>query len=271
MTRAILLPVLALLLSGASDLEIAPDQEIEHIVKEGETLGGIANRAKVPRVLIAEANGLEPPYVIRAGQTLKIPRTRHHTVADGETGFGIAYTYGVPWNGIAVASGIDADAPIRPGQKLVIPTIVASPGAAAAPASSPSSSTKAAPAGRFAWPLSGTIRRGFTPRGQAGYHDGLDIQAPRGTAVRAAAAGRVIFAGDKDNYGKLVIVSHGDGWHSIYGYLGRITVKEGETLNRLERLGLVGSTGIAKGDELHFELRHDNTPVDPASELPEGP
>ena len=208
MKRALILPFLALLLSGASDLEIAPDQELEHVVKEGETLGGIAQRAKVPRILIAEANGLEAPYIVRIGQTLKIPRTRHHTVADGETGFGIAYTYGVPWNDIAVASGIDTGAPIRSGQRLVIPTIIAPP-VAATPAASPSAA--AASVTRFVWPLSGAIRRGFTARGQSNYHDGLDIQAPHGTAVRAAQAGQVVFAGDKDDYGNLVIVAHGNG------------------------------------------------------------
>ena len=264
--------------AAASDSPIAPEMETEHVVVAGETLGGIASRAKVPRVLIAEANGLAPPYVVRVGQRLKIPRTRHHTVEAGETGFGIAYTYGVPWKDISVASGIDPDAPVRTGQKLVIPTLLdkprpasaPSPAAAPAPASTPSTAA-AEPANRFIWPLQGFVRRGFTPRGQSNHHDGLDIRAPLGTAVRATAEGQVIFAGDKGEYGKLVIISHGDGWHSVYSYLSRITVKMGEHVNQGERIGLVGSTGLAKENELHFEMRHDNRPVDPRGELPEGP
>lgn len=270
---------------------ISPEMETEHIVQAGETLGGIASRAKVPRVLIAEANGLTPPYVVRVGQRLHIPRTRHHTVKADETGFGIAYNYGVQWKDIAVASGISPDAPISPGQKLVIPTVLEKPAARAdAATASGSASAKAtvkapaptsAPAkadagaatadSRFAWPVKGTVRRGFTPREQSGHHDGLDIQAPLGTAVRATAEGRVIFAGSKGNYGNLVILAHGDGLHSVYGYLSRITVKVGEQVNKGERIGLVGSTGIAKGNELHFEIRRGNKPVDPRGELPASP
>ena len=74
MRRAAFLGAAALLLVAASD-PAPPDQETEHVVKEGETLFGIANRARVPRVLIAEANGLKPPYLVRSGQKLKIPRT----------------------------------------------------------------------------------------------------------------------------------------------------------------------------------------------------
>lgn len=251
--------------------------ESVHVVEAGETLGGIANRAKVPRVLIAEANGLTEPYVIKAGQKLKIPRTGHHTVKQGETGFSIAYTYGVEWKDIAVASGLDPEAPIRPGQELLIPTIIdrpaatASPARAPSPAPAPAPAPSAAPASRFVWPTSGSIRRGFTSRDQSNFHDGVDIQAPRGTAVRATSAGKVIFAEEKGSYGKLVILSHSDGWHSVYGYLDRITVKVGEQVSQGERIGLVGSTGMAKGDELHFELRRDNKPVDPTTELPAGP
>ena len=78
-----LLPVLALLLVAAAPdkpANTAPDQEIEHTVKAGETLSGIASRSEVPRVLIIEANGLKPPYTVRTGQKLKIPRTRRHTL-----------------------------------------------------------------------------------------------------------------------------------------------------------------------------------------------
>ena len=231
-----------------------------YVVKAGDTLGGIANRESVPRILIAEANRLEPPYVLRVGQKLLIPRTRHHTVKEGDTGFAIAMDYGVPWSQIAVANGLAEDGPLPLGKRLLIPTVLAQP---ERPATTPASSA-------FAWPLKGDLRRKYASRDGAGdYHDGIDILADKGTAVRAARAGTVIFADDEPNqFGKLVIVDHGGGWHSIYGSLDRITVKKGESIKQGERLGLVGNTSVTRETELHFELRRDGKPVDPLAQLP---
>lgn len=257
----ILLPALAPLLIAANE-PLSPEEETEHVVVAGETLGGIANRAKVPRVLIAEANGLEPPYVIRVGETLKIPRTQHHTVERGETGLGIASRYGVPWKDIVVANDLDPEAPILVGQVLLIPTLIEPP--------RPAQDARAVlpPEPQFAWPIEGSIRRSFRPRGQRNYHDGIDIRARRGTAVRASEAGTVIFAGkEKHQFGNLVVIDHGGDWHTAYGFLLRITVRKGERVEKGERIGLVGNTGKARGDELHFEVRKDAAAVDPMDEL----
>jgi murein DD-endopeptidase MepM/ murein hydrolase activator NlpD len=234
------------------------NEETEHTVLAGETLSGIANRTAVPRVLIIEANGLKAPYTVRTGQTLKIPRTRRHTVIRGDTGFSIAYRYSVPWRDIAVANGIDPDKPVRTGQRLLIPTLIALPDPVPA----------AAPAIRFAWPLAGPVRRGFTARPAADSHDGLDIKGTEGAAVRASAAGKVLFAGPEPRqFGNLVVIDHGDGVATAYAFLSRVTVTKDEEVRAGERIGLVGHTGLAKGSELHFELRRNNRPVDPASEL----
>jgi len=252
---------------GANKKSPTPSGSATYTVKSGDTLGGIANREQVPRILIAEANRIEPPYTLRVGQKLLIPRTRHHVVKDGETGFAISYQFAVPWQNIAIANGLEPKAALRPGQKLLIPTVLNTPGPAqtsAKPAPKPSS--------RFAWPLNGPVHRGFKSRGSGDYHDGLDITAPRGSAVRAAEAGEVIFARrDKAQFGNLVVVDHGGGWHSAYGSLSRITVKKGHRVTKGERVGLVGDTSITKRTELHFELRRDGKPVDPLSQLPGKP
>lgn len=267
MRRIALLPALALLVMAAGE-PLPPDQATEHVVKAGETLMGIAARAKVPRVLIAEANGLQSPYTLRAGQRLKIPRTRRHTVQRGETGFSISYSYAVPWSVIAVANGLDPEAPIRTGQRLLIPTIIDQPDPAESPSPTPFSPATTTTS-RFTWPVAGPVRRGYTPRGQKNFHDGLDISVAEGTAVRAAAAGKVIFAGrEPRQFGNLVVIDHGDGWHTAYGFLSRITVKKDEEVNRSERIGLVGHTGLAKGSELHFEVRRGERPVNPDSHMP---
>lgn len=254
----------------------SPEQETVHVVAPGETLGGIAVRAKVPRVLIAEANGLTPPYAVRTGQKLHIPRTRRHTVEKGDTGFSISYKYAVPWEQIATANGIDPAAPVKAGQNLLIPTLLDPPSAGTikpvatpSPAATPTAAPTAGKA-RFLWPVSGPVRREFSA--SASNHDGLDIAAPKGTMVRAAAAGTVKFAGvEKDQFGNLVVIDHGDGWFTAYGFLSRVTVKQGVKVAAGERIGLVGNTGRAKGDELHFEVRRGGKPVDPLDELPKAP
>ena len=285
---------LALLGLAAAPLlaETDPKTATEYVVKPGETLGGIANRAAVPRVLIIEANGLKEPYTLRAGQKLVIPRRRTHTVKDGETSLGIALDYGVTWSTIAAANGLDSKQPLKAGQKLVIPTLAkaATVAAAAAPVSAPPKPVSAAtpkmapdpgpapgapettsqPPAKFAWPVKGDIARAFTARGgEKAFHDGIDIKADQGTAARAAAAGTVIFAGQgPKEYGLTVIIHHGGRWTTTYSFLDKITVRDGDKVKATERVGLIGQTGLASEPQLHFEVRRNRVALDPVKYLP---
>ncbi len=110
---------------------------------------------------------------------------------------------------------------------------------------------------------------GWRRRADGTGHEGLDFKAKTGDMVRATSAGTVIFAGDEapERFGNLVVIDHGNGWHSAYGHLSKITVKKDETVRAGERIGLAGQTGEATGPELHFEIRKDGMPVDPAPKL----
>jgi len=265
--------------------EADPASETSHTVKPGETLGGIAARAEVPRILIIEANGLKAPYGVRTGQVLVIPRRRSHVTKPGETGFAIAMDYGVPWSAIAAANGIDPDTRVRAGQKLVIPTMTKVPKAEPAPTADADDDDEAQPpraapgTPRFAWPAPGKVRRGFVARtkgassresGRTSPHDGIDILGAKGDPVRAAAPGLVWYAGKEPNlYGNVVIIDHGQGWFSAYAKLSKVTVKKGETVRSGERVGLIGNTGSTPTTELHFEIRRKTVPVDPRKVLPE--
>lgn len=98
-------------------------------------------------------------------------------------------------------------------------------------------------------------------------HEGLDLAAPRGTAVRSTAAGRVIFAGRRGGWGRLVVVDHGGGWETRYAHLRRIDVAEGELIGRGQVVGSVGASGNATGHHLHYELRHAGQALDPRPTL----
>lgn len=95
-------------------------------------------------------------------------------------------------------------------------------------------------------------------------HLGIDIPAPRGTAVLAAAGGSVIAAEERGAYGNLVIVEHADGWTTRYAHLDRIGVSVGQALRAGGRIGDVGSTGVATGPHLHFEVWQGDDVQDPA-------
>lgn len=100
-------------------------------------------------------------------------------------------------------------------------------------------------------------------------HTGIDMAAPSGTPVYAAESGVVIVAQSWSGYGNCIIINHGGGLWTLYGHLkpGGILVKKGETVKRGEKIGLVGMTGTATGYHLHFEVRKDGTPVNPAPYL----
>lgn len=96
-------------------------------------------------------------------------------------------------------------------------------------------------------------------------HRGVDIAAPEGAPVQTTAGGVVSFAGISAGYGNLVVVDHGHGITSYYGHLSAIQASVGQSLRRGDVIGLVGSTGMATGPHLHWEIRRDGTAVDPVT------
>ena len=104
--------------------------------------------------------------------------------------------------------------------------------------------------------------------GATRHHEGVDLAAPRGTPVHAVADGRVEFAGVQHGYGNVVYVRHVNGRDTtVYGHLARIDVRANQRVTRGEEIGTVGSTGIATGPHLHFELRVNGSPINPSSVL----
>jgi len=126
--------------------------------------------------------------------------------------------------------------------------------------------------GSFSWPVTGTITSPFGWRsnpfgGSPEFHQGLDIAAPSGTTVTAAAGGTVIMAQWYGGYGNYILIDHGGGYSTGYGHLSAIYVSNGQSVSRGQAIGAVGSTGQSTGPHLHFEVRINGKPVDPAPRL----
>jgi murein DD-endopeptidase MepM/ murein hydrolase activator NlpD len=120
---------------------------------------------------------------------------------------------------------------------------------------------------RFRTPVAGTVSSGFGGRG-GGRHAGVDIVAPKGTEVRAAELGIVVYAGDGlRGYGNAVVLDHGDGVTTLYGHLDAIHVESGDAVPVGGTIGTVGHSGNATTYHLHFEIRVDGEPADPLAHL----
>ncbi len=120
--------------------------------------------------------------------------------------------------------------------------------------------------GKLGWPISGRITSRFGKR-RGGRHTGLDIHGTRGEPVGAAAAGTVAAAGWEGGYGRMVIIRHSNGLVTRYAHLSKIEVSVGQTVDRGDLIGLVGSSGHSTGPHLHFEVISDSRFQNPVNYL----
>jgi murein DD-endopeptidase MepM/ murein hydrolase activator NlpD len=123
------------------------------------------------------------------------------------------------------------------------------------------------------WPTDGRLSSGFGYRrhpilGYSRLHAGLDIGNSYGTPIWSAAGGTVIYSGWRGGYGNAVVVDHGGGVSTLYGHMNERLVAEGDTIDRGEWVGLMGSTGLSTGPHLHFEVRVGGSARDPLVYLP---
>jgi murein DD-endopeptidase MepM/ murein hydrolase activator NlpD len=126
--------------------------------------------------------------------------------------------------------------------------------------------------GLFSWPASGPITSPFGVRtdpmtGQARRHNGIDIGAPMGATISAAASGTVIYAGWESGYGNTIVIDHDGAVSTLYGHCSQIFVSNGQEVQRGQAIGAVGSTGRSTGPHLHFEVRVNGVAVDPTGRL----
>jgi murein DD-endopeptidase MepM/ murein hydrolase activator NlpD len=191
---------------------------------------------------------MQPHGAIQAGEPLTLPASARDGGVD-------PYATGPAPRAIRGADTVAAAAapPSRP----------AAPPAVAAPvAGSPSARGR----GRFIWPVRGDILTRFGAIGGGIHNDGINIAAPDGTPVKAAADGEVVYAGSViAAFGNMVLIKHADGWVTAYGYMSRIDVHMRDTVRQGQVIGAVGSSGGVPQPQLHFEIRYSANPRDKAA------
>lgn len=229
------------------------DQISVYVVREGDTLSQIADMFEVSINTIRWANDMTGKSMIRPGQTLVIlPVTGiRHVVKKGDTIKSIAKKYKGDVGEILSYNGFEEDVQLTIGQEVIVPD-----GEIAAPTSSgggaPRSYAGPSYAGYYLRPVNGTRSQGLHG------HNGVDIAAPAGSPIYAAAAGEVIIAstgGWNGGYGNYVVVKHSNGTQTLYAHNSSNAVSAGQTVAQGDVIGYVGSTGRSTGSHVHFEVR----------------
>ncbi|AVP57367.1 peptidoglycan DD-metalloendopeptidase family protein [Pulveribacter suum] len=229
-----------------------------YTVRAGDTLIRIGLETGQSWKDIARWNNLENANLIEVGQVLRVVAPTVTTAAST-----VASDTGVVTRPIApqgVAAGA-APSAAKPGASAPVPV-------ASAPAPGPAPATPPAAAGsedlNFIWPSSGTLLAGF----DEARNKGLDISGKAGDPVLAAADGRVVYAGaGLRGYGNLVILKHNNTYLTAYAHNQALLVKEDQNVRRGQKIAEMGSTD-ADRVKLHFEIRRQGKPVDPARYLP---
>lgn len=233
--------------------KVSSDQISVYVVREGDTLSQIADMFEVSINTIRWANDMTGKSTIHPGQTLVIlPVTGiRHTVKKGDTVQSIAKKYKGDADEIFSYNGFDEDVKLTVGQEVVVPD-----GEIAAPASSgggaPRSYTGPSYAGYYLRPVNGVRSQGLHG------HNGIDIAAPPGSPIYAAAAGEVIISstgGWSGGYGNYVVIKHDNGTQTLYAHNSSNAVSSGQTVAQGDVIGYVGSTGRSTGSHVHFEVR----------------
>ncbi|MCI0656556.1 MAG: LysM peptidoglycan-binding domain-containing M23 family metallopeptidase, partial [Acidobacteria bacterium] len=206
----------------------------------------------------AAARPAGPCPIQPAREDSSAPSGACHLLKPGQTLYALSRAYQVPIEILVEANGIADPSRIQAGRVLFIP---GAPRALEIPATFPA---------QLIWPLSGVITSSFGSERMREHHEGIDIDGVMGQVVRAAAAGRVVWAGSERGYGNLVIIDHGGGLSTLYAHASRLLVGPDETVESGEPVAEVGDTGNARGAHLHFEVHRNGQPVNPLPMLGTG-
>jgi murein DD-endopeptidase MepM/ murein hydrolase activator NlpD len=207
------------------------------MVRRGETFYGIARQYGVNPYDMARANGLRPPYGIRAGQTLVLSRD----------------------SAVKIQRQARRPAPTKTVTIARTRTTPPPPAIARPPAVTGKG---------FIWPVRGRVISRFGAKAKGLRNDGINIASKRGAPVMAAENGVVVYAGNElRGFGNLLLIKHSGGWVTAYAHNENIIVKRGARVAKGQQIATVGSTGSVNKPQLHFEMRRGRIARNPLKYL----
>lgn len=242
-------------------LKLPPPREYK--VQSGDTLYGVSRMFSVNSSEVARLNDIRSPYVLRLGQVLRLPSVIRKTK--------IAKSAMVKSH----PSKVTKTALAKPRHKSK-PTVIKD--GVPFPKNKPWKADKANPvkitkvktktpkrsSSKFLRPVRGKLISGFGAKKSGLHNDGINIAAKRGSPVKAAGNGVVVYAGNAlKGSGNLILVRHENRWMTAYAHLDSISVRKGQTVRRSAVIGKVGSTGSVSKPQLHFEVRRGTSALNP--------
>lgn len=238
-----------------------------YVVQPGDTLSGVGRRFGTPVRTLMALNGLPESGQISAGARLILPDGVRDNGPD-------PYATGPSPIGAPASTppSVDVAPPPPPRETPPPPQQTPPPPPPVQRPGEPTIQTTDFPdaaelqrraAGRFVWPVRGEILTRFGALGSGLRSDGVNIGAPAGTEVVAAAGGRVAYAGDSlPGLGTTVVIVHGDGWVTAYSHLGASRVRMEQTVTQGQVIGTTGTSGGVTQPQVHFEIRYTPSPAD---------
>ena len=219
-----------------------------HVVEKGDTLYSIAFRLGIDFRELAARNNIQPPYIIKVGQTLRTAKTVPQPEKQSSK--------------VDLSRSISSKKSNKSVPKQSKVTSVTKPSLKSQALSDTVSRSQSV--SRWHWPSAGRVIRMYS----SNRHKGIDIAGKRGDPVKAVAAGKVVYAGTGvTGYGSLLIIKHNETYLSAYGHNERLLVLENTNIQAGQQIATMGSSGTDTV-KLHFELRRRGRPIDPLTLLP---
>lgn len=269
-----------------------------HTVHAGDTLWSISQRYNLPLRDLIDLNKSRPPYALAKGQRLLLPAPSTYKVQPKDSLYAISRLFKTSVTDLSRLNRLQSPYTIHPGQILQVPSSVGridlsddefegqtyvsedrqaqndntktpdkKPVYTKRKAKSNVASATPAPrsSSRFMRPVSGDVISRFGPKKDSLHNDGINIKAPRGTSVRSAENGIIVYADNElEGYGNLILVKHADRYVSAYAHMDKMLGKKGAKVKRGEVIGTVGSTGSVQSPQLHFEIRRGSKALNPS-------